>query len=127
MRYPQPIILLVDDDENLCRYLSEEFQGLKFRTDIAYNGIEALEKLKKNTYNLVIMGIKMPEMEGDEVLEKMDEYDLQVPVIILTGYADVEIAKRCARLGASDFFPKPYDFDELLDSVIKHIRIDVFR
>lgn len=122
MLHPQPIILLVDDDENLCRSLSEEFQDLKFRTDLAYSGEEALRKLKSNSYDLVIMGIKMPGMDGDEVLEKMEEYDMQVPVIILTAYADVEIAKRCASLGAVDFFTKPYDFDELFDSVIEHIR-----
>lgn len=121
-KFKQPIILIIDDDENYCKSLSEEFSLLKFRTDYALNGIDGLLKLKSNYYNLVILGIKMPGMDGDKVLEKMEEYDIQVPVIVVTGYADVKSAQMCARLGAADFFSKPYDFDELLDSVIKHIK-----
>lgn len=120
-KFQQPIILLIDDDENHCKALSEELNSLKFRTEYVLNGIDGLLKLKSSHYNLLILDFMMPEMRGDEVLKNMDEFDIQVPVIVVTAHADVPTAVLCAKLGASAFITKPYDFDELFDAVLKFI------
>lgn len=64
----------------------------------------------------------MPGMGGDVLLKEIKGYEPDLPVIILTSQTDSKIKDRCFKLGAVDFFNKPYDFDELFDSVIEHIR-----
>lgn len=118
----QPNILIVDDDQNLCSILSAELQCLKLNADYSLNGLDALNKINHNHYSLVILNVIMPGMKGDEVLSKIKEYDSSLPVIMLTGYSVKEMEIKCARLGAEAYFTKPYDFDELLDAIIKYFR-----
>ena len=114
-------ILLIDDDENLCKILKEELEDENYTINYSLRGEEGLQKLKLDKYNLVILNFNMPGMKGDKVLEQIKRIYPSMPVIILTGYADVDTARKFGRMGASDFVSKPYEFDDLLERVQKFI------
>jgi len=114
-------ILLIDDDENICKILKEELEEENYTINYSLRGEEGLQQLKLKKYNLVILNYMMPGMKGDEVLEQIKRIYPSMPVIILTAYSDVDTARKFGRMGASDFVSKPYDFDDLLERVQKFI------
>ncbi|MCA2004305.1 MAG: response regulator [Ignavibacterium sp.] len=112
-------ILIVDDDVNLCKVLSEELSEVGYQVNYVNNGFEALDFLRKNSVDLMLLDLKMPGIDGFEVLKEMEFRNLKAKVIVLTAYADVKSAIDSAKMGANDFLSKPYDFDELLITIRK--------
>lgn len=110
-------ILLIDDDENLVQLLQEEFPEKNYCVDYAFRGEEGLETLKLLKYHLVILGLKMPGMQGEEVLVNIKKYYPSIPVIVLTAVSDPKIAPECFKNGADVIMSKPFEFDELLKTV----------
>lgn len=110
-------ILIVDDDLNLCTALKEELIEVGYDTHYVTNGFDAIKHLQKSEVDLVLLDLKMPDMDGFDVLRVMEEKDIKSKVIVLTAYADVKSAIDSAKMGASDFISKPYDFDELLITI----------
>lgn len=110
-------ILIVDDDLNLCTALKEELIEVGYDTNYVTNGFDAIKQLQKSEVDLVLLDLKMPDMDGFDVLRVMEEKDIKSKVIVLTAYADVKSAIDSAKMGASDFISKPYDFDELLITI----------
>lgn len=110
-------ILIVDDDINLCTALKEELIEVGYNTNYVTNGFDAVKYLQKSGVDLVLLDLKMPDMDGFDVLRVMEENDIKSKVIVLTAYADVKSAIDSAKMGASDFISKPYDFDELLITI----------
>jgi len=113
----QPKVLIVDDEERfratMCKLLT--VRGLKAVT--AGSGKEAIEKLRQNPYDVVILDVRMPEMGGVQVLSEIKKIDPQAEVIIMTGYASVDTAKEIMKLGAYDYVLKPYSVEELMDKI----------
>ena len=107
-----PSILVVDDEPNslfgICQVLTDE----GFHTIPAKNGIEALEKLKTNSVNLIITDEKMPDLNGMELLLEVRKTDQNTPVILITAYGSVSLAVEALKKGAFYFFEKPI-FDQL--------------
>ena len=93
-----------------------------FQTAVASSGSEGLAILEKETYDLVLLDLKMPGKNGYDVLKELEDNNIHLRVIVLTAYADVKSAIDSAKLGASDFISKPYDFDELLITIRKAIQ-----
>lgn len=112
-------ILIVDDDINLCKVLSEELSEVGYDVNYVNNGFEALDFLGKKEVDLMLLDLKMPGIDGFEVLKQMEHRNLRAKVIVLTAYADVKSAIDSAKMGANDFLSKPYDFDELLITIRK--------
>lgn len=113
-------ILIVDDDINLCTVLSEELNTIGYETSYLTNGEEVAKALETRKVDLLLLDLKMPGTDGFDVLQKINNHNNSYPkVIVLTAYADVKSAIESARLGASDFISKPYDFDELLITIRK--------
>lgn len=113
-------ILIVDDDINLCTILKEELNEIGYETNYLTGGEQVLEYLKNRQIDLVLLDLKMPGKDGFAVLEELESQPNSHPkVIVLTAYADVKSAIESARMGASDFISKPYDFDELLITIRK--------
>jgi DNA-binding response OmpR family regulator len=81
------------------------------------DGKEAVEMLEKQQFDLVLLDLRMPRMDGFAVLQFLNKRPSPPPVIMLTGVDDVAIASQCVRLGAADYLTKPYNFHELIDSV----------
>ena len=113
-------ILIVDDDINLCTVLSEELNAIGYETNYLTNGEEVAKVLEAGKTDLLLLDLKMPGTDGFNVLQKINNHQNSHPkIIVLTAYADVKSAIESARLGASDFISKPYDFDELLITIRK--------
>jgi len=102
-------ILIADDDASIRFFLGELLKKEGFEFDFAGTGAEALERLKKNTYSLVLLDEKMPNMSGIEVLRHIKSEGYPMPVIMVTAYGSKELAMRAIRDGAYDFFTKPVD------------------
>ncbi|MCI0709090.1 MAG: hybrid sensor histidine kinase/response regulator [Chloroflexi bacterium] len=107
----QEVILIVDDNPANRDMLARRIQQLGYEYDEAENGIQALEKLRENSYDLVLLDIMMPLMNGFETLEKiMDDSDLrQIPVIIISAIDDMTSVVKCIEMGAEDYLPKPFN------------------
>lgn len=112
-------ILLIEDEEPIrrvmVRILSDE--SASYEITEAENGKQGLSKLEKNPYDLVLCDIKMPKMDGIEVLEAAKAKGIHVPFIMLTGHGNVETAVEAMKLGAYDFISKPPDLNRLLTAV----------
>lgn len=107
-------ILLVDDEENILASIGWVLEKNNFRVTTASNGIQAIEFLRANHYDLVITDLIMAKVDGIAVLKQAKTIYPNIGVIILTGYGDVRSAVETLQLGADDYLQKPCDFDELL-------------
>lgn len=113
-------ILIVDDDVNLCTVLSEELKAVGYETSYLTDGEEVANVLQNQKVDLLLLDLKMPGTDGFQLLQKINLHRNSHPkIIVLTAYADVKSAIESARLGATDFISKPYDFDELLITIRK--------
>ena len=110
-------VLVVDDEEALRYLLSTELAAEGYEVDTAGDGDEAIEIIKKKDYDVVLLDIKMPRVDGFEVLKFIKQNKPEIKVIMLTAYADVKNAIEALKLGASDFVSKPYDLEDILTSI----------
>lgn len=117
-------ILIVDDDQNLCSVLKEELNEVGYDAEFVNNGDEAFGYLTNKPVDLVLLDLKMPGKDGFDVLRELEMKEIKTKVIVLTAYADVKSAIDSAKMGASDFISKPYDFDELLITIRKVLQKD---
>lgn len=113
-------ILIVDDEQDLRESLKELFIREGYQVDLAENGIEALELFQAKTYDLVLSDIIMQGMSGNEVLEQCKSLKPEVPFILITGYSSIQGAIDAIKLGADDYFVKPFEIDKVR-AVIKRI------
>ncbi len=110
----KPIHILVVDDEQAVRdVLSEGLNDSGYRCETASDGVEALEKIKRNGYELVVSDIDMPQMDGVQLLKEIKKTRPDVEIIMLTGVVDVDTAVQSIRMGASDYLTKPFNLAEV--------------
>jgi len=107
-------ILVVDDDIDLRQQLSQLLNAQRYIVETASDGENALDKIFSAPFDLVIMDIMMPKMDGISVLKKMRDSRLDTPVIMLTAKGDVEDKIQGLNYGADDYLSKPFSLDELL-------------
>jgi len=112
-------ILVIDDASGIRRTLKEILEYEDHNVDIAKDGFEGLDMIDKNKYEIVLCDIKMPKMDGLEVLERIKEKYSYMPVIMITGHGTVETAVEALKKGAYDFIEKPLDLNRLLVT-LKH-------
>lgn len=110
-------VLIIDDEKAIRRSLRDILEYEKFTVEEAENGKDALQKIEKESYDLFLCDIKMPGMDGIEVLEKIMEKFSDVPVIMISGHGNIETAVEAVKKGAFDFIQKPFDLNRLLVSV----------
>ncbi|MFO7929089.1 MAG: response regulator [Candidatus Humimicrobiaceae bacterium] len=112
-------ILIVDDEQNIRKTLKQCLANEGYDIDIAVNGEEALKKIKDDNFDLVLLDIKMPGMNGMEVLNKLRERKDSTNVVMMTAYGTVERAVEAMKLGAIDFLSKPFTPEEIRNLVKK--------
>ncbi len=112
-------ILIVDDEEIICSILARRLTGEGYSCAKAHNGKEALHLFYKDAFSLIISDIKMPEMTGIELLQKVKAIDPKMKMIMVTAYPEIDLAVNAMRLGAYDFIIKPADLDLIVMSVKK--------
>jgi len=109
-----PKILIIDDEKSIRTTLREILEYEKFEVDEAKDGEEGLAHIKKNDYDVVLCDIKMPKMDGMEVLEKTVEAGKDTPIIMISAHGTIETAVEATKKGAYDFITKPPDLNRLL-------------
>lgn len=110
-------VLIVDDEAAIRRTLKDILTFEKYKVEEAKDGMEGLAKIKKNKYDLVLMDIKMPNMDGIEALERLQDIQPDLPVIMISGHANIDNAVEAVKKGAFDFISKPPDLNRLLITV----------
>ncbi|TXD82037.1 sigma-54-dependent Fis family transcriptional regulator [Subsaximicrobium wynnwilliamsii] len=112
-------ILVIEDEASirrvLVKILSEENDA--YKVDEAEDGLAGIEKIKKEDYDLVLCDIKMPKMDGVEVLEAVKKIKPETPMVMISGHGDLDTAVNTMRLGAFDYISKPPDLNRLLNTV----------
>lgn len=107
-------ILVIDDERSIRNTLKEILEYEGYEVDEASDGIEGLAKLDKNEYNIIFCDIKMPKMDGLEVLAEIRNKKPDQAVVMISGHGSIETAVEATKLGAYDFIPKPLDLNRLL-------------
>jgi DNA-binding NtrC family response regulator len=113
-------ILVVDDEANVREMLKKGLSQLgEFSVETAQNGLEAVEKIEKDVFDLVLTDLKMPEMDGIELLKTIKGTRPEIMVILMTAYGSIETAIEAIKSGANDYVTKPIDFNDLLIRITK--------
>jgi len=108
-------ILIVDDEEGMREFLTYMLEGESFQVSTAASGLEALEKIRREEFALVLADVKMPGIDGLEMLRRIKEIDEQTVVIVMTAYASLDTAIKAIKFDAYDYLIKPFpDTDKVL-------------
>ncbi|MBP5550280.1 MAG: sigma-54-dependent Fis family transcriptional regulator [Bacteroidales bacterium] len=110
-------ILIVDDERAIRNSLKEILMDEGYEADVAEDGPSALEAASKERYDVIFCDIKMPGMEGTEVLEKLVEEGIDSAVVMISGHGDIQTAVECIKKGAFDFIQKPLDLNRILITI----------
>lgn len=116
-------ILIVDDDEGIRKVLATILKDEGYIVDTAENGKEAIEKTEINFYNLALIDIRLPDMEGTALLTKIKDTTPKMRKIIITGYPSVENAVEALNKGAHNYLVKPLDIEKVITMVKKQLKI----
>jgi len=116
-------ILIIDDEQNILVTLSRALKLEGYRTEVAGGGKVGLSKLADQPADLVLLDVKMPDMDGLEVLAKIRDSQPGLPVVMMSGHATVEIAVRAVRMGAIDFLEKPLSSEKVLLTVANTLKL----
>ena len=115
-------IFVIDDETGLCTMLETILGDLGYRVTSFTDPVKALKSFEPHKYSLVVTDIKMPQMNGIEVLKHIKKRDPEVPVLVITGYATVELSIQALRNGAFDILTKPFEPEEMLTRVRNVLR-----
>jgi DNA-binding NtrC family response regulator len=112
-------ILIIEDEAAIRRVLSKILseENDSYKVEEAEDGLQGLEKVKNEDYDLILCDIKMPKMDGVEVLEAVKKIKPEIPMVMISGHGDLETAINTMRLGAFDYISKPPDLNRLLNTV----------
>lgn len=114
-------VLIIDDDKELCVLIERSILSENIEADFCNTGKEGLTKLKEKEYQLVILDVMMPGMDGFEILEKI-RAESSLPILMFTSKNDNASKVRGLRAGADDYLTKPFDMDELIARIVSLIR-----
>jgi len=115
-------ILVVDDDESIRKVLATILEEKGYVVDTAQSGKEAIEKSNIKFYNLALIDIRLPDMEGTKLLTAMKETTPKMVKIIITGYPSLQNAIEAVNKGADAYILKPFKVDSVLDVIREHLR-----
>lgn len=116
-----PRVLIVDDEPTICQLLESELGELTYICKTALNGKDALRMLKAESFDLILLDIKLPDMSGIYILGKMSKLYPDTPVIMITAVLDIDTAVLSMKMGAWDYIVKPFDLNKLTTSVARTI------
>ncbi len=122
MSSQKPLVLVVDDDESMRFLLMESLKKEGCEVVTALSADEALGRMKEKSFDVAILDVRMPKVNGLELLEKIKEIDSGVVIILITAYGFEKMAIKAAERGAYDYFTKPFDVDKMRESVRSAVR-----
>lgn len=112
----QARILIADDEEGIRESLNL-ILGDDYQLSFAKDGEETLAMLKREAFDAVLLDIKMPKLDGLEVLRRLKAGGMNAPILVLTAYQSVELAREAVKLGALDYLPKPFEREQILSAI----------
>ena len=115
-------ILLIDDDENIRKVLQTILEDEGYLVDTADNGKKAIEKTQLNFYNLALIDVRLPDMEGIDLLTKLRETTPKIRKIIVTGYPTLQNAVAAVNKGADAYVMKPFDVERILQTIKEQLK-----
>jgi len=107
-------ILVVEDEKNIAEGLRFNLSRQGHIVEVCHNGLDALKKWKEQKFNLIVLDLMLPELDGFKVLENIRLYDERIPILILSARDAVTDKIRCLKKGVDDYMAKPFDLDEFL-------------
>lgn len=110
-------ILVIDDERSIRNTLKDILEYEKYEVELAEDGIKAFDKIKAASFDVVLCDIKMPGMDGIEVLEKLQEFTPDTPVVMISGHGNIDTAVESIKKGAFDYIEKPLDLNRLLITI----------
>ena len=110
-------ILIIDDERSIRNSLKEILADEGYDVDVAENGVQGCEMVDKEKYSVIFCDIKMPEMDGMEVLDKFAAMGVDAAVVMISGHGDIDTAVECIKKGAFDFIQKPLDLNRILITI----------
>ena len=110
-------ILIIDDERSIRNSLKEILADEGYDVEVAENGVQGCAMVEKEKYSVIFCDIKMPEMDGMEVLEKLTEMGVDAAVVMISGHGDIDTAVECIKKGAFDFIQKPLDLNRILITI----------
>ncbi|MBT3487968.1 MAG: response regulator [Desulfobacula sp.] len=110
-------ILLVDDEEIFADNMAKLLQNRQYKVTAVYNGESAIKALEKENFDVIVLDLKMPGMNGIATLKKIKNLGLFTETLLLTGHGSVESAIEALRMGAYDFLAKPCEIDDLVEKI----------
>ncbi len=110
-------IIYIDDEESLRMLIQNQLSIEGYDVDVAEDGDIGLEMIEKNNYDLILLDIRMPRMDGLQVLDSLRKKNIKTRVIMLTAVSELNTAINAVKAGANDYITKPYNFDELLSCI----------
>ncbi|MBO5311723.1 MAG: sigma-54-dependent Fis family transcriptional regulator [Bacteroidales bacterium] len=110
-------ILIIDDERSIRNSLKEILADEGYDVDVAENGVLGCQMVDKEKYSVIFCDIKMPEMDGMEVLDKLNEMGVDAAVVMISGHGDIDTAVECIKKGAFDFIQKPLDLNRILITI----------
>jgi len=115
-------ILVVDDDESIRKVLATILDEEGYAVDVADSGKQAIDKSNEEFYNLALVDIRLPDMEGTELLTKMKDTTPKMRKIIITGYPSLQNAVEALNKGADAYIMKPFDMDKVLSTIREQLK-----
>jgi DNA-binding response OmpR family regulator len=106
-------ILIIEDNRGIRNFLSQGFRYKNYICDEAINGKEGLKKILSNNYDLAIVDLMLPELNGEKVIDQARQIGIMIPIIVLTVVQDLQTKTRLLEMGVDDFVEKPFSFEEL--------------
>jgi len=106
-------VLVVDDEENICEAVKKALERIGHAVETSLDAAQALEKIHRSSFDMVICDIKMPGMDGITLLDRIKEHDPTILVLMITGYASIESAVESIKKGAQEYIPKPFTPDQI--------------
>lgn len=116
-------VLLIEDNTSLAKLIEMFLTSEDIDNDVASNGFEGLQKISEKDYDVVITDIRMPGISGTEVLEKISVSHPDIPVIIITAHGNIPDAVAAIKKGAYDYLTKPFENEDLLNSIRKAMEV----
>ena len=110
-------ILIIDDERSIRNSLKEILVDEGYEVEVAENGAQGCQMADKEKYNVIFCDIKMPGMDGMEVLDKLTEMGIESAVVMISGHGDIDTAVECIKKGAFDFIQKPLDLNRILITI----------
>ena len=110
-------VLLVDDEESFVEALGKRLNARGLRVETSHSGEDAIAKAERHAFDVIVLDLAMPGMDGIETLKRLRKTDPDLQIILLTGHGSIEKAVEATKLGAMDFLQKPANLEDLLELI----------